>query len=195
VVCLRRRLPAGPELLVYVAVGVTGSVGAGDSSTLRGAVGGADDTSDLGTLRGSVSGTEGRGAVGESGSLRDATLGDGVGAIVGCEGVGAGTVTLVSTSLNSKMAGGKRCKRRARRRIFECIDNVVDAGKNQVVGEGNRHGSFGGEPTESIANACSSSGPNLSSITAIRVERGTSVPAIDAMGRPRVALRWLSDCN
>jgi hypothetical protein len=25
----------------------------------------------------------------------------------------------------------------------------------------------------------------------IRFERGTSVPAIDAMGRPRVALRWL----
>jgi hypothetical protein len=89
------------------------------------------------------------------------------------------------------MAGVKRCKGRTRRRMFACIDNVVDAGKNQVVGGGNRHGSFGGEPTESITNECSASGPNPHSITAIRVESGTSVPAIDTMGRPKVLLRWL----
>jgi hypothetical protein len=51
------------------------------------------------------------------------------------------------------MTGGKRYKRRASRRMFECMDNVVDTGKNQVVGGGNRHGSFGGEPTESDTSA------------------------------------------
>jgi hypothetical protein len=40
------------------------------------------------------------------------------------------------------MAGGKTCKRRASRRMFECMDNVGDAGKNQVVGGCKRHGSL-----------------------------------------------------
>ncbi len=65
----RRRLPAGPELLAYVAGGVSGSGGGGDSFTLRDGGGGADATSGVGTLRGVTQGNVG-------------------GAMAGCEAVG-----------------------------------------------------------------------------------------------------------
>jgi hypothetical protein len=97
----RRRLPAGPELLAYVAGGVSGSGGEGDSFTLRGGGGGADATSGVGTLRGAASGTGGTAAVlGAAGTLRGVTQGNGGGAMAGCEAVGVGAVILVSTSVN-----------------------------------------------------------------------------------------------
>jgi hypothetical protein len=174
-----------------VAGGVTGSVGEGDSSTLRGVVGGADGTSEWGTLRASASGTGGRGAGGVSNTFRGTTLGNGGGAMVGCARAALGAVTLVSTSVSWRRASTWLVSRGARGEPEDGCLRALTMSWMPARIKSLEEAIFGGEPTESITNECSASGPNPHSITAIRVESGTSVPAIDTMGRPKVLLRWL----
>jgi hypothetical protein len=82
----------------------------------------------------------------------------------------------------------ERGEGRVGRWILDGVEEVLDGGKDQVVGGGEGHDDLGGEPRESVADALGSRVPNPDIVATIGFERWSSVPAIEGVRRPAGAV-------
>ena len=73
---------------------------------------------------------------------------------------------------------------------MESLNDVFDAGHDEVHGGGEGHGELGREPLKSVAYAFSLGFPHPNAVTSLVFECGANIPAIFAVGCPRAALRW-----
>jgi hypothetical protein len=79
------------------------------------------------------------------------------------------------------------CERRkwgARGRMLKGMKDVLYASQNQVVGGGQRHGGFGWEPRQRVADARCSCFPQPDGVTPVGLESRPDIPAVGAVGRP-----------
>ena len=69
--------------------------------------------------------------------------------------------------------------------MLQCVDNVLDAGENEVIGRCERHGKLGRKPSQRVAYTGGAGVPHPHRIASIRVERWAGIPTISAVWRPR----------
>ena len=76
--------------------------------------------------------------------------------------------------------------------MVQCMENVLYAGENEVVGRCDWHGRLGWEPSHRVANPSCSGFPHPDGITPIGVECRPCVPTIFAVWGPRGAFAWFN---
>lgn len=89
------------------------------------------------------------------------------------------------------MTVGEGCEGRVRGRMVESSHNVLKGGEDDVVGGGQGHGHFGGEPRDGVGDAFGPGVEHPHSVTPIGVECWANVPAVTCMWGPRGARGWL----
>ena len=67
-------------------------------------------------------------------------------------------------------------------RVIEGGDNILEAGNNSICRQAWGHCDFGGNPSDSITDACSSGFPDPGAVATIRVHGWSDVPGVEAMG-------------
>jgi hypothetical protein len=61
------------------------------------------------------------------------------------------------------------------------MEDVLDAGKNEIIGGGQRHGRLGWEPGQGVADSRCPCLPDLHGVEPIGFECRASVPSVGAM--------------
>jgi len=69
----------------------------------------------------------------------------------------------------------------------KCMQDVLNASQNEIIGGSKRHSYFGRKPRNGVANTFGTRFPDPDGVTSVRIERGAGIPSVDCMWGPRGA--------
>jgi hypothetical protein len=70
------------------------------------------------------------------------------------------------------------------------VHNVLDAGKDEIVGRGQGHGYFGGEPGEHVGDVLGLGVKHPDGVALIGIKGRSYIPSIGSMGGPSGLNGW-----